>query len=102
MEIPSNIKQPWNSEYSVPRTHIDDEYAYAAEKDPKILLTTSRDPSAPLQQFVKELSFVFPNVQRVNPDGQMCQVKIIFFKGPNCIFCNSVCEFGLVFLLLDI
>ena len=41
---------------SVPRTHIDDEYAHAAEKDPKILLTTSRDPSAPLQQFVKVCS----------------------------------------------
>ncbi|WVZ00610.1 hypothetical protein V8G54_026679 [Vigna mungo] len=56
---------------AVPRTHIDDEYAYAAEKDPKILLTTSRDPSAPLQQFVKELSFVFPNAQRMNRGGQV-------------------------------
>lgn len=39
----------------VPRTHIDDEYANASEKDPKILLTTSRDPSAPLIQFTKVL-----------------------------------------------
>lgn len=38
---------------SVPRSHIDDEYANASEKDPKILLTTSRNPSAPLTQFVK-------------------------------------------------
>jgi hypothetical protein len=37
----------------VPRSHIDDEYAKATERDPKILLTTSRDPSAPLTQFVK-------------------------------------------------
>lgn len=37
----------------VPRSHIDDEYATAAIKDPKILLTTSRDPSQPLTQFVK-------------------------------------------------
>ena len=37
----------------VPRTHIDDEYANASERDPKILITTSRDPSAPLTQFVK-------------------------------------------------
>lgn len=42
---------------SVPR-NIDDEYAYAADKDPKILLTTSRDPSAPLQQFVKVCSLL--------------------------------------------
>ncbi|KAK7855401.1 brix domain-containing protein [Quercus suber] len=37
----------------VPRTHIDDEYANASERDPKILITTSRNPSAPLTQFVK-------------------------------------------------
>ncbi|KAG5049263.1 hypothetical protein JHK85_010366 [Glycine max] len=61
---------------AVPRTHIDDEYAYAAEKDPKILLTTSRDPSAPLQQFVKELSFVFPNAQRMNRGGQVTRHEI--------------------------
>lgn len=37
----------------VPRSTIDDEYASANEKDPKILITTSRNPSAPLTQFVK-------------------------------------------------
>lgn len=56
---------------AVPRTHIDDEYANATERDPKILLTTSRNPSAPLSQFVKELSFVFPNTQRMNRGGQV-------------------------------
>ncbi|KAI5415168.1 uncharacterized protein LOC127138629 [Lathyrus oleraceus] len=56
---------------AVPRTHIDDEYAFAAQKDPKIMLTTSRSPSAPLQQFVKELSTVFPNAQRINRGGQV-------------------------------
>ena len=39
----------------VPRSHIDDEHAKATKRDPKILLTTSRDPSAPLTQFVKVL-----------------------------------------------
>ncbi|KAI5410751.1 uncharacterized protein LOC127085754 [Lathyrus oleraceus] len=56
---------------AVPRTHIDDEYAFASEKDPKVMLTTSRDPSGPLQQFVKELSIVFPNAQRINRGGQV-------------------------------
>lgn len=37
----------------VPKTHIDDEYANALERDPKILLTTSRNPSSRLTQFVK-------------------------------------------------
>ncbi|KAL6125281.1 hypothetical protein ACLB2K_073340 [Fragaria x ananassa] len=56
---------------AVPRTHIDDEYAKASERDPKILLTTSRDPSAPLIQFTKELKLVFPNAQVVNRGGQV-------------------------------
>ncbi|KAK4746240.1 hypothetical protein SAY87_012552 [Trapa incisa] len=56
---------------AVPRTHIDDEYANATEMDPMILLTTSRNPSAPLTQFVKELKFVFPNAQRINRGGQV-------------------------------
>lgn len=56
---------------AVPKTHIDDEYATASERDPKILITTSRNPSAPLTQFVKELKFVFPNAQRMNRGGQV-------------------------------
>ena len=36
-------------------SHIDDEYARAAERDPKILLTTSREPSSRLSQFVKAI-----------------------------------------------
>ncbi|ONK80503.1 uncharacterized protein A4U43_C01F18510 [Asparagus officinalis] len=56
---------------AVPRNLIDDEYANASIRDPKILLTTSRDPSAPLVQFVKELKFVFPNSTRMNRGGQV-------------------------------
>lgn len=52
-------------------SHIDDEYAHAMERDPKILLTTSRDPSSRLIQFVKELKIVFPNAQRMNRGGQV-------------------------------
>jgi U3 small nucleolar ribonucleoprotein protein IMP4 len=35
---------------------MDDEYAYAGSKDPKILITTSRDPSSRLQQFAKVIT----------------------------------------------
>ncbi|XP_059443825.1 uncharacterized protein LOC132175789 [Corylus avellana] len=56
---------------AVPKTHIDDEYANASERDPKILITTSRNPSGPLTQFVKELKVVFPNAQRMNRGGQV-------------------------------
>lgn len=37
----------------MPRTHVDDEYAFAGEADPKVLVTTSRDPSSRLTQFAK-------------------------------------------------
>ncbi len=34
--------------------------------DPKILITTSRDPSSRLTQFAKEMKLMFPNSQRMN------------------------------------
>ena len=45
---------------------IDDEYAYAGARDPKICVTTSRDPSSRLKAFSKEIKLLFPNSQRVN------------------------------------
>ncbi|KAM0821224.1 hypothetical protein ACQ4PT_019809 [Festuca glaucescens] len=56
---------------AVPSSIIDDEYAGSTLREPKILLTTSRNPSAPLTQFVKELKVVFPNSQRMNRGGQV-------------------------------
>ncbi|CAG8462312.1 6751_t:CDS:2 [Funneliformis caledonium] len=49
-----------------PSSHIDDEYARAGIYDPKVLITTSRDPSSRLSQFAKEMRLVFPNSQRIN------------------------------------
>ncbi|PWA80418.1 ribosomal RNA processing Brix domain protein [Artemisia annua] len=56
---------------AVPKSTIDDEYANANERDPKILITTSINPSGPLKQFVKELTLVFPNSERMNRGGQV-------------------------------
>jgi len=47
-------------------SHLDDEYRWAGVEDPKIMLTTSHDPSSRLKMFVKELRLVFPNAQRLN------------------------------------
>lgn len=47
-------------------THEDDEYRWAGVEDPKIVITTSRDPSSRLKMFVKELRLIFPNSQRMN------------------------------------
>jgi len=47
----------------------DNEYAYMGAEDPRIMITTSRDPSSRLMQFLKELRILFPNAQRVNRGG---------------------------------
>lgn len=47
-------------------THVDDEYKWAGVDDPKIMVTTSRDPSSKLKQFAKEVRLLFPNSQRIN------------------------------------
>lgn len=54
---------------AVPRDHVDDEYAHAGEVDPKILVTTSRNPSSRLVQFAKEVKLMVPNSQRINRGG---------------------------------
>jgi len=53
------------------RDVLDDEYAKAAEREPRVLLTTSRDPSSRLQQFAKELKLLFPTSQRINRGSQI-------------------------------
>ena len=51
------------------RTHVDDEYEMAKFRDPKLLITTSRDPSQRLVQFQKELKILVPNATRINRGG---------------------------------
>ncbi|KAN0063232.1 snoRNA-binding rRNA-processing protein imp4 [Thecaphora frezii] len=50
----------------LPSQSIDDEYSRAGQYDPKVLITTSRDPSSRLTQFAKELRLCFPNSTRLN------------------------------------
>lgn len=45
---------------------IDDEYSQAGLQDPKIIVTTSRDPSSRLIQFAKEMRLMIPNAQIIN------------------------------------
>ena len=45
---------------------IDDEYANAGNREAKICITTSRDPSSRLKQFSKEMKLCFPNSQSIN------------------------------------
>jgi U3 small nucleolar ribonucleoprotein protein IMP4 len=45
---------------------LDDEYVNIGVSDPKVLITTSRDPSSRLTGFLKEMRLLIPNSQRVN------------------------------------
>lgn len=54
---------------SDPLTSFDSEYATAGSRDPRILLTTSRNPSSRLTAFAKEMRLVFPNSTRINRGG---------------------------------
>lgn len=48
------------------RSHIDDEYGDAGLLDPRVCVTTSRDPSSRLKQFAKEVKLLIPNATRSN------------------------------------
>lgn len=50
----------------VVRTHVDDEYGDAGLLDPRVCVTTSRDPSSRLKQFAKEVKLLLPNATRIN------------------------------------
>jgi len=52
---------------------IDSEYSTFGVKPPKVLITTSRDPSSRLQQFAKEIRLMFPNGQRINRGGHVIE-----------------------------
>lgn len=74
-EIPGDLRKEakllkkdlhFDESQEAPETHIDSEYARAGIVDPKIIITTSRDPSSRLNQFAKEMKLMFPNSQRIN------------------------------------
>lgn len=51
---------------SVVTDHMDDEYRWAGVEDPKLMVTTSHNPSSRLKQFAKEMKLILPNSQRLN------------------------------------
>ncbi|ODQ67109.1 U3 small nucleolar ribonucleo protein IMP4 [Nadsonia fulvescens var. elongata DSM 6958] len=52
------------------KEEIDDEYsALSGIQDPKVVVTTSRDPSSRLGQFAKEVRLLFPTGIRLNRGG---------------------------------
>jgi U3 small nucleolar ribonucleoprotein protein IMP4 len=77
--IPTEMKNDYQSiqksidyddaETEMPKNMLDDEYARSGIYDPKVLLTTARDPSSRLLAFAKELNICIPNSQRINRGG---------------------------------
>lgn len=47
-------------------THVDDEYGDAGLLEPRVCVTTCRDPSSRLKNFVKEVKLLIPNSTRIN------------------------------------
>ncbi|ELT99436.1 hypothetical protein CAPTEDRAFT_19360 [Capitella teleta] len=64
LEIEKNVA--WGDGQEGGTSIIDDEYRWAGVEDPKLVVTTSRDPSSKLKQFAKEIKLIFPNSQRIN------------------------------------
>jgi U3 small nucleolar ribonucleoprotein protein IMP4 len=52
--------------HEIEKQKIDDEYANVGLREPKICVTTSRDPGNRLKQFAKEVKLCFPNSQAIN------------------------------------
>ncbi|EFX62396.1 hypothetical protein DAPPUDRAFT_68025 [Daphnia pulex] len=65
-------------------------HEYRGVEDPKIVITTSHDPSSCLKMFVKELKLVFPNSQRLNQGNY--EMKQLF----DACRANSVTDFIVV------
>lgn len=55
---------------------FDSEYARAGLEDPRVFITTSREPSSRLTQFAKELQMVIPNAQKLNRGGHVIRELI--------------------------
>jgi len=49
-----------------PGCDLDDEYRRSGVEDPRLVLSTSHEPSSRLQLFAKELKLVLPNSERIN------------------------------------
>lgn len=64
-KLSTEIEQE-DTKTEVQKTHVDDEYGDAGLANPRICVTTSRNPSSRLKQFAKETKSLFPNAMRMN------------------------------------
>jgi U3 small nucleolar ribonucleoprotein protein IMP4 len=72
-EIRAQLELEDDKSRGAPSDGIDSEYANAGVADPKVLVTTSHDPSSKLTQFLKEMKILIPNSHRMNRGGNTVQ-----------------------------
>ena len=109
------LKQTTYDDAQSEKQAIDDEYQFLGVEDPKVAVTTSRDPSGPIKHFARELSQMIPNAQRLNRGQadlkslvELCRTHemtdIVIVHGthgdPDCIIvshlpCGPTCYFSL-------
>jgi len=77
------LKNEFDLDGAKVHTHVDDEYAQAGIADPKVIITTSRDPSSRLSQFLKEMRLIVPNAERVNRGGMELNALVEACKSNN-------------------
>lgn len=61
-------------------SHMDDEYKWAGVEDPKIMVTTSRDPSSRLKMFAK-VGSVCPQLCSGSPEDEYREEKLSHTSG---------------------
>ncbi|SBT74942.1 U3 small nucleolar ribonucleoprotein protein IMP4, putative [Plasmodium malariae] len=62
---------------------LDDEYFFCGIENPRVLITTSRNPSAQLESFAKEFKLLIPNSEKVNRGSYYVKDLINFARKNN-------------------
>ncbi|CRG98894.1 U3 small nucleolar ribonucleoprotein protein, putative [Plasmodium relictum] len=62
---------------------LDDEYFFCGIENPRVLITTSRNPSAQLENFAKEIKLIIPNSEKINRGSYFIKDIINFAKKNN-------------------
>ncbi|CAD2089275.1 U3 small nucleolar ribonucleoprotein protein IMP4, putative [Plasmodium vinckei lentum] len=63
--------------------NFDDEYFFSGIENPQVLITTSRNPSAQLENFAKELKLLIPNSEKINRGSYFIKDIIGFARKNN-------------------
>ncbi|SBT75880.1 Brix domain containing protein, putative [Plasmodium ovale] len=63
--------------------NLDDEYFFCGIENPRVLITTSRNPSSQLESFAKEMKLLIPNSEKINRGSYFIKDIINFARKNN-------------------